>query len=419
VTAPAPPMAADPSSPADATAGTARPTPAADGAPASRRWAGRPRQWRGWLAIALIIAVGAIIIALIHSPPPAQYLSPDSVAPTGTHALADVLTGLGRRVQTKTSVPAAIAAATAGATLVITSPRELSAAELAALARVPADVLLVGPDPAALAKIVPAVTTAGAGPPQRVVVTPAGCTLRAAVLAGRTDAGGVNIQVLNAAAPLSQCYLSTYGPTLVQTRVRDRLVTVLGAGAPLTNGYLARQGNAALAINLLPTRRIVWLLPPQGAAIAALAGPAGGRSRSFWDLLPLAVYLVAAQLGFALLLAVGWRVRRLGPLVTEPLPVVVLAAETVIGHGRLYQARRARGKAAAALRGALLARLAPALGLPAGSGSDGVTAAVAQRSAASPDRIGFLLFGPAPRTDAALVTLVRDLDDLAKEVGLT
>jgi hypothetical protein len=131
------------------------------------------------------------------------------------------------------------------------------------------------------------------------------------------------------------------------------------------------------------------------------------------------VYLVAAQLGFALLLAVGWRARRLGPLVTEPLPVVVVAAETVIGHGRLYQTRRARGKAAAALRGALLARLGPPLGLEASPGSEAVTAAVAQRSAAAPDRIRNLLYGPAPRTDAALVTLASDLDDLAREIGLT
>jgi hypothetical protein len=98
---------------------------------------------------------------------------------------------------------------------------------------------------------------------------------------------------------------------------------------------------------------------------------------------------------------------------------VVHAAETVTGHGRLYLARHARGKAAAALRDALLVRLAPALGLAADASSDAVTAAVAERSAAAPDRIADLLYGPPPRTDAGLVTLARDLDDLAREVGLT
>ena len=434
MTPPAHPVAADPSPAATAADRRAQPATADDGeTPARRRRTSQRQtlqrqtlqqraqrrwtQWRGWLAVGVIIAAGAIVVVLVHAPAPAQYLSPDSVGPTGTHALADVLAGLGRRMQLVTAVPSAIAAAPAGATLVITSPRNLSAAELAALARVPANVLLVGPDPAALTAIVPVVGVAG--PPQRVAVTLANCTLRVAVLAGSADAGGVNMQVLNTHQRLQQCYPSSYGPTLVQTRVRGRLVTVLGAGAPLTNAYLARQGNAALAINLLPTRRIVWLVPSPVAGAAPEAGPAvGGHAKSFWQLVPLAAYLVAAQLAFAVLLAVGWRIRRLGPLVTEPLPVVVVAAETVIGHGRLYRARRARGRAAAALRGAVLHRLTPALGLATGTSSDAVTAAAAARSAASPDRISYLLYGPAPRTDAELVTLARDLDDLAREVGL-
>jgi hypothetical protein len=378
-----------------------------------RGWA----QWRGWLAVAAVIAAGVTIIALAHQPPATEYLSPDSVAPSGTHALADVLAGLGREVQLERTVPAAITAATAGSTLVITSPRYLSATELAALARVPATVLLVGPTGPALVAIDPIVTLVG--PPQPVVVTSPDCTLRAAVLAGSVDAGGANMFVLTTTAPVQQCYTSLNGTTLVQSRVRGRLVTVLGAAALLTNADLARQGNAALAINLLATRRIVWLVP---RAVEAPAGPASSRasaSRSFFSLVPLAAYLVAAQLVLALLLAAAWRARRLGPLVSEPLPVVVHASETVIGHGRLYLARHARGHTAAALRGAMLRRLIPALGLAADASSEAVTAAVAQRSAASPERIGELLYGPPPRTDAALVRLARSLDDLAREVGLT
>lgn len=388
---------------------------AAGQAPASRRgdWARRRwAQWRAWVAVAVVIGAGATVIALAHQPTTAGYLSPDSVAPSGTHALADVLAGLGRRVQLETSVPAAITAATAGSTLVITSPRLLSAAELAALGRVPASVLLVGPTTAALAAIDPMVTLVGRVQP--VVVTPPDCTLRAAVLAGSVDAGGANMFVLTTTPPVQQCYTALDGTTLVQSRVRGRLVTVLGAADLLTNADLAQQGNAALAINVLPTRRIVWLVPPPVAVPARSA-----VSRSFFSLVPLAAYLVAAQLLFALLLAVAWRARRLGPLVSEPLPVVVHAAETVIGHGRLYLARHARGSTAVALRGALLARLIPALGLTADASREAVTAAVAQRSEATPDRINDLLYGPPPRTDAALVTLARALDDLAREVGLT
>ncbi len=66
--------------------------------------------------------------------------------------------------------------------------------------------------------------------------------------------------------------------------------------------------------------------------------------------MPLAAWLVAIQLGVALLLAALWRARRLGPLVTERLPVVVRASETVEGHARLYRSRRARDRVAATLR---------------------------------------------------------------------
>ena len=374
----------------------------------------QPRaQWRGWVIAALAVAAGATLIALLQRPPVQKYLSPNSVAPAGTHALADVLGELGRRVQTQTAVPAAVAAASAGTTLVITSPGYLSPTDLRALGRVRADVLLVDPDPAALGALAPGIFLNG--PPRPVQVTPADCTVRAAVLAGAVDAGGETMTVFSPPGPTQQCYPSPSGATLVQTRVGGRLVTVLGAGDLLTNADLARQGNAALAINLLPTRRIVWLIPqPAPAIIASPGGP-----RSFYSLVPLAAYLVAAQLAFALLLAAAWRSRRLGPLVAERLPVVVHAAETVIGHGKLYQSRHARDRAASVLRTVLLTRICQAVGLPPGAGPDAVVPAVAQRSAAGPERIRDLLYGPAPRTDAALAVLARDLDDLAREVGIT
>ena len=67
----------------------------------------------------------------------------------------------------------------------------------------------------------------------------------------------------------------------------------------------------------------------------------GGGSPSIWSLFP-----PWTQRAFWWLLVVGvlvalWRGRRFGPVVTEPLPVVVRSAEVVEGHGRLY--RRAAG----------------------------------------------------------------------------
>jgi hypothetical protein len=101
------------------------------------------------------------------------------------------------------------------------------------------------------------------------------------------------------------------------------------------------------------------------------------------------------------------------------LPVVVRASETTEGHGRLYQARHARGRAADALRTALLSRVTRAVGLPHGASPEAVAAALARHSAFSEARISALLYGSAPGTDQALLALARDLDELEREVGMT
>lgn len=145
--------------------------------------------------------------------------------------------------------------------------------------------------------------------------------------------------------------------------------------------------------------------------------PAGPRT--FTSLLPLAVYLVVIQLAITVVLAAAWRARRLGPLVAEPLPVVVRAAETTEGHGRLYQSRHARAQAADALRSALLSRLVRAVGLPRGAGQEAVVAALAQRTRSGQPEVARLLYGPAPTSDEALLIMALDLDKLEKEVGAT
>ena len=66
-----------------------------------------------------------------------------------------------------------------------------------------------------------------------------------------------------------------------------------------------------------------------------------------------------------MLLLALWRARRLGPVVAEPLPVVVRAAETVEGRARLYRRGGARGQAArGAARRRPVAGSGRALGLP-------------------------------------------------------
>ena len=61
------------------------------------------------------------------------------------------------------------------------------------------------------------------------------------------------------------------------------------------------------------------------------------------------------------------RARRLGPPVAEPLPVLVPAAESVTGRGRLYERIAAREASLDALRAAAIARMARVLDPMAGA----------------------------------------------------
>jgi hypothetical protein len=104
-------------------------------------------------------------------------------------------------------------------------------------------------------------------------------------------------------------------------------------------------------------------------------------------------------------------------LVAEELPVVVRASETVEGRGRLYRYRRARDRAAAALRTATLQRLLPQLGLGAGASPAAAVSTVAQRVGSDPGLVSYQLFGPPPTTDHDLLQLARALDEIERQVA--
>ena len=372
------------------------------------------RRWRAPAAVVAIILAGGVVIAMLQVGPPATgQLDPRSVGPGGTHALAALLAGQGKHVSTAVTAAAALEPARGAHTaLVITHPGLLGTSSLLELAATRADLLIVAPSPRALRDLTSDVAVAARAP---VASRAPGCTWPGARLAGPADMGGL---LLRSAAPGGwRCYPVSRAAgepgryaSLVRYRSGGRIVTVLGTGAPLTNRYLGRDGNASLALNLLTgDSRIVWLVPGPVAA-------AGQGSRSVSGLIPAPVYLVCVEIAVALVLAALWRMRRFGPLVFEPLPVVVRASETAEGHGRLYRSRHARGRAAAALRAASVARITARTGLPPAASPEAVCRELARRTGRGEQQIQALLFGPAPGDDAALVKLAHDLDALEGQV---
>jgi len=382
--------------------------PTAPGSVARESW----RRWRGTAAVVILVLLGGLIVALLQVRPPVTgVLDPNDTGPAGAHALVALLTGRGQSVIRAGTVSAATAQAGNGTTLVITNPYRLSGSELAGLARVRADLLIVAPGRAALAALAPGVTAAGPAPVRSL---PPRCGLPGAQLAGTAELGGL---ALRSTAPGAwRCYpapATSSLPSLVRYASGGRLITVFGTGSALSNQYLGSDGNAALAMNLLSTSpRVIWLVP---GPPAGLAPPAHG-GKSLTSLVPAPVYAVAIQLGIVVLLTALWRMRRLGPLVAEPLPVVVRACETVQGHGRLYRSRQARDRAAAALRSAALGRITIQLGLPSGTAPDAVCQELASRTGRGADQVRAIMFGPVPRDDAELVRLATDLDALEGQV---
>jgi len=373
------------------------------------------RSARGWWLPALLalgVVVAGVVIALLQPAPANGYLDPNGTSPTGSRALADLLTARGQQVVRVAAPPSASAAP--GSLELITGAGSLTKAQLAQAGRFNGDILLIASGdvtpsqshpsddvPDALRAIAPAVHFAGYEP--AIVAEPA-CTAQAAALSGAVYFYGA---ALRSTAPAAQsCYPAGGGYSLVSYRDGTRTITVLGSSAPFSNAYLSAQGDAALTLNLLRSaRQVIWVVPSPQAQAATAPG-----QRSFFSLVPWPAYLVAIQLCVAVLLAAAWRARRLGPLVAERLPVIVRAAETVEGHGRLYQARRARDRAAGELRAAASARIAQV------TGGSATSEAIEARTGLPAAYVAVLLHGPPPPTDQALVTLAAELDTLERKI---
>jgi hypothetical protein len=350
--------------------------------------------------IALLALAAAVLIGVVTAPGAPGLLDPTAADPEGSRAIAALVRQQG--VELDVVRTADEVRALTGGTLLVPFPDRLGTDQLAAVQRSAADLVLVAPGPAVVAALAPPVEITGRGRP--VEVREPGCPLPAAQRAGPVTIGGGEYRAGGAAA----CYPGEDGAALVQVRA-GRTVTVLGSPDVLQNRSLADEGNAALAMGLLATHpRLAWFLPQP-------EGPPVGDERSLLDLAPPGWLWGAGQLAVAAVLLALWRARRLGPVVAEPLPVVVRSAETDEGRARLYRAAGAREHAAEVLRAAARARLAPLLGLPVPAGRAALVAATGDRTG-RPAQVEDVLFGPAPADDTALVALADRLDELEREV---
>jgi hypothetical protein len=189
-------------------------------------------------------------------------------------------------------------------------------------------------------------------------------------------------------------------------------VTLLGDTSLITNGAVLDADNAAIALHLFGhTDRLVWYVPTL-TDIAASDSTSRSIAPAWFE--PGLVLATSAVVFLCL-----WRGRRLGRLVTEPLPVIVRAIETTESRGRMYRKSRDRTRALAVLQLATRRRLTAYLGLPASSAVNNIAAAAAAVSGRSYHEVLELLTSPAVPDDPTLLKLANTLTSLEKEVRRT
>ncbi len=356
------------------------------------------------LPIMAAITAVAAASAYLTAERPGGRMDPGSTGAHGAHALVALLRSHGVQVVVADTVDDVERTAGPDVLLLVAQTQLVTdEALLLRLGRAPADLLLVEPTSRARAALTPGLRSSGV----TMVDSRPNCDLREANRAGTVEFGPSNAYRAVEDRAITRCY----DGILVRYRDGTRTITVVGNTEFMTNGGLLRAGNAALAMNLAGERpRVVWYAPQhvQGGSHA---------SAKLLDLIPDNVTWMIWQLSLVVLLLAGWKGRRIGPLVAEDLPVVVRASETVEGLGRLYRSRRARDRAAQALRAATLQRLLPRLGLDAQASPVAVAGAVAGRSRLEPGYTLHTLFGAPPGTDSDLVNLADALDDIERQVA--
>jgi Domain of unknown function (DUF4350) len=367
------------------------------------------RSLRAPLAVVVLLLAVTIASAIVRSEGRRGYLDPEAVDDGGARAVANLLRAEGVDVRTVRTTDEAVTHASTGGTLLVAIPDMLTPSQLQRLAPVDADLVVVAPDNVALAELAPDVRLSRSVSATGSRVRPPDCALPAAQRAGTAQVAD-RVYAVAPEAPSIQCYPTNGEPGLLRLDQGERILTVLGDATMLTNAALLEEGNAALALGLLGERsRLTWYLPsPDDVPV--------DEERSFVDLVPDGILLAGLQAIVAVVLLALWRARRLGPVVSEPLPVVVRAAEAVEGRARLYRRGRARGSAATALRESTVERLTPLVGLPPGAEPPAVVDAVSVRSGRPASEVSSLLYGAAPPDDRALVRLADDLDALEREV---
>lgn len=419
---PAPPTPPAGAAPSDAGAAAFAATSAAvrttgpavmgDGTTAATRARSRWRAARGPLVALGLLVVAGLVAALLRPETSITPLAPDNPNEVGARAVAQVLEEQGVRIEYVRTSGQAVAAAHEGSTLLVTSTYLLLDEQVEALAGTEADLVVLGPEGWHVGTLTEDAVQDAYSPSSGERA--AACDDPDASAAEELTTSGYGFTGLD--PDVTVCFPTPGDPSTGAYATWDddgRRVVLLDDPGIIANGEVLDDGNAALALRVLGHHEdLVWYVP-------SLNDTGGEADAPTASLLPAWTGPLALLGGILVVVLALWRGRRLGPVVTEPLPVTVRASETTLGRGRLYRRGRSRGHAAAALRAGVARRGAARLGLPRSAGAADVIDALARATGRTTEQVAGLLYGPPPHDDAGLLLLARQLDELESEVHRT
>lgn len=363
------------------------------------------RRRAGWISlVALVVLVAVTVVVLLNSSTVSKDpLDAGNPAPQGSRALVEVLKQHGVDVVTTGSLKETRAALgdPADTTVMLYDPQSIMTAEQRdSLLSLGTEVVAVEPDLLALRDLAPGVGLVG----EVSGSFRADCSVEAVRKAGTVTASGLGYRLTpDTGDPATACLSRDGASGLIRLDEGDRAITVLGLGTALQNGTITRDGDAALALNLLGSRHtLIWY-------ISTIDDYAESSSASLADVTPAWVTPLLVLLALAGVAAIVWRGRRFGAIVVENLPVVVRASETMEGRARLYSRANARLHALDSLRVGTVDRLAVASGLPRSATVEEVIDAVAALTGRDRSAVAAVLLDEIPRGDADLVRLSDEL----------
>ncbi|WP_169746702.1 DUF4350 domain-containing protein [Demequina silvatica] len=380
----------------------------------------RARARRGRLGIVALALLCGLVAILVIGSRPGDYvpLSTENSTPSGARAVAQILRGHGVEVRQVDALARAAVREPDATTVVVANAALLTGGQVRSLVEYPGDVVLLGESGAALVPL-------GIDATEEAILVPrtvtAACEDPDAVAAGTARVDLIGLVADGTAATL--CFPQGDGVSaFARVEQGGRTVTAIASSSLVTNAQLDSAGHAALAVRSLGRHAdVVWYVADGfDPSLLTWAGSGSGEVptevEATPDFLPPGTGSAFYAIALAVAVAALWRARRFGALVSEPLPVVVRASEATRGRARLYRRARATGRSAASLRAAAALRMGRRLGVSRTDGRDALIRAVsraADRPEADVDR---LLYGPPPHDDAALLTLISELDALESEV---